>query len=97
MQVVLDIRIVPEEGYDKIYEIIQKVNETLAVKYEEELQTEPSIFGLVDIGNSNFAIRTICYVLNGKQFELKEEFLSSYVKELTAAGYSIPNTPIVLK
>lgn len=90
MQVVLDIRIVPEEGYDKIYEIIQKVNETLAVKYEEELQTEPSIFGLVDIGNSNFAIRTICYVLNGKQFELKEEFLSSYVKELTVSWLQHP-------
>ncbi|MGM9903936.1 MAG: mechanosensitive ion channel family protein [Enterococcus sp.] len=97
MQVVLNIRIVPEEGYDKIYEIIQKVNETLAIKYEEELQTEPSIFGLVDLGNSNFAIRTICYVINGKQFALQEEFLSSYVKKLTAAGFTIPNTPILLK
>ena len=34
MQVVLNIRIVPEEGYDKNYEIIQKFNETLAIKYE---------------------------------------------------------------
>lgn len=30
MQVLLDIRIVPEEGYDKIYEIIDRVNRTLA-------------------------------------------------------------------
>ena len=71
MQVLLDIRIVPEEGYDKIYEIIDRVNHTLAEKYQEELQTEPSIFGLVDLGNSNFAIRTVCYALNGKQYALK--------------------------
>ncbi len=36
MQVLLDIRIVPEEGYDKIYEIIDRVNRTLAEKYQEE-------------------------------------------------------------
>lgn len=72
MQVLLDIRIVPEEGYDKIYEIIDRVNRTLAEKYQEELQTEPSIFGLVDLGNSNFAIRTVCYALNGKQYALKK-------------------------
>lgn len=97
MQILLDIRIVPEEGYDKIYEIIDHINQTLAKKYKEELQTAPSIFGLVDLGNSNFAIRTICYSLNGKQYSLKEEFLSLYVKELTAAGFTIPNTPIILK
>ena len=96
MQVLLDIRIVPEEGYDKIYEIIDRVNRTLAEKYQEELQTEPSIFGLVDLGNSNFAIRTVCYALNGKQYALKEEFLSSYVKELTASGFTIPNSPIAV-
>jgi small-conductance mechanosensitive channel len=97
MQVLLDIRIVPEEGYDQIYEIIEKVNHQLTKKYQDELQTEPTIFGLVDLGNSNFAIRTVCYVLNGKQYTLKEEFLSSYVKELSAAGFTIPNTPIILK
>lgn len=97
MQVLLDIRIIPEEGYDKIYKIIEKVNEQLSEKYKEELQTQPEIFGLVDLGNSNFAIRTICYVINGKQSTLNEEFLSSYVKELTAAGFTIPNTPIILK
>lgn len=96
MQVLLDIRIVHEEGYDKIYEIIDRVNRTLAEKYQEELQTEPSIFGLVDLGNSNFAIRTVCYALNGKQYALKEEFLSSYVKELTASGFTIPNSPIAV-
>ncbi|EPH95413.1 transporter, small conductance mechanosensitive ion channel MscS family protein [Enterococcus faecalis 13-SD-W-01] len=94
MQILLDIRIIPEEGYDQIYQIIDSVNQELGEKYQEELQTEPSIFGIVDLGNSNFAIRTVCYALNGKQYALKEEFLSRYVKELTKAGFSIPNTPI---
>lgn len=94
MLVRLDIRIVPEEGYDKIQAVIQQVNQHLAEKYQNELQTEPSIFGLVDLGNSNFAIRTICYALNGKQYVLKEEFLSAYVQALTKAGFTIPNTPV---
>lgn len=94
MLVRLDIRIVPEEGYDKIQAVIQQVNQQLAEKYQNELQTEPMIFGLVDLGNSNFAIRTICYALNGKQHVLKEEFLSAYVQALTTAGFTIPNTPV---
>ncbi|MBO0431405.1 mechanosensitive ion channel family protein [Enterococcus sp. DIV0660C] len=94
MLVRLDIRIVPEEGYDKIQAVIQQVNQHLAEKYQNELQTEPTIFGLVDLGNSNFAIRTICYALNGKQYVLKEEFLSAYVQALTKAGFTIPNTPV---
>ncbi|MBO0482496.1 mechanosensitive ion channel family protein [Candidatus Enterococcus courvalinii] len=94
MLVRLDIRIVPEEGYDKIQAVIQQVNQHLAEKYQNELQTEPTIFGLVDLGNSNFAIRTICYALNGKQHVLKEEFLSAYVQALTKAGFTIPNTPV---
>lgn len=94
MLVRLDIRIVPEEGYDKIQAVIQQVNQQLAEKYQNELQTEPTIFGLVDLGNSNFAIRTICYALNGKQHVLKEEFLSAYVQALTTAGFTIPNTPV---
>lgn len=89
-----DIRIVPEEGYDKIQAVIQQVNQQLAEKYQNELQTEPTIFGLVDLGNSNFAIRTVCYALNGKQHVLKEEFLSAYVQALTTAGFTIPNTPV---
>ncbi|WP_430616435.1 small conductance mechanosensitive ion channel protein [Enterococcus sp. DIV0176] len=94
MLVRLDIRIVPEEDYDKIQAVIQQVNQQLAEKYQNELQTEPTIFGLVDLGNSNFAIRTICYALNGKQHVLKEEFLSAYVQALTTAGFTIPNTPV---
>lgn len=94
MLVRLDIRIVPEEGYDKIQAVIQQVNQQLAEKYQNELQTEPTIFGLVDLGNSNFAIRTVCYALNGKQHVLKEEFLSAYVQALTTAGFTIPNTPV---
>ncbi|MGC3549477.1 mechanosensitive ion channel family protein, partial [Enterococcus faecium] len=55
-----------------------------------------SIFGLVDLGYSNFAIRTVFYGLNGKQYALKDEFLSSYVKEVTASGFTFPNCPIAV-
>ncbi|MBD9868553.1 mechanosensitive ion channel family protein, partial [Enterococcus faecalis] len=76
MQVLIDVRINPEEGYEKICEVITEVNETLKEKYIESIQTGPDIFGMVDLGNGNFAVRTTMYVLNGKQFAVKEEFLA---------------------
>ena len=97
MQVLIDVRINPEEGYEKICEVITEVNETLKEKYIESIQTGPDIFGMVDLGNGNFAVRTTMYVLNGKQFAVKEEFLAQYIKALTEAGFKIPNTPIIAK
>lgn len=97
MQVLIDVRINPEEGYEKICEVITEVNETLKEKYIESIQTGPDIFGMVDLGNGNFAVRTTMYVLNGKQFVVKEEFLAQYIKALTEAGFTIPNTPIIAK
>ena len=97
MQVLIDVRINPEEGYEKICEVITEVNETLKEKYLESIQTGPDIFGMVDLGNGNFAVRTTMYVLNGKQFAVKEEFLAQYIKALTEAGFTIPNTPIIAK
>lgn len=96
MQVLIDVRINPEEGYEKICEVITEVNETLKEKYIESIQTGPDIFGMVDLGNGNFAVRTTMYVLNGKQFAVKEEFLAQYIKALTEAGFTIPNTPLSL-
>ncbi|EGO8407896.1 mechanosensitive ion channel family protein [Enterococcus faecalis] len=97
MQVLIDVRINPEEGYEKICEVITEVNETLKEKYIESIQTGPDIFGMVDLGNGNFSVRTTMYVLNGKQFAVKEEFLAQYIKALTEAGFTIPNTPIIAK
>ena len=97
MKVLIDVRINPEEGYEKICEVITEVNETLKEKYIESIQTGPDIFGMVDLGNGNFAVRTTMYVLNGKQFAVKEEFLAQYIKALTEAGFTIPNTPIIAK
>ncbi|HBC7240991.1 TPA: mechanosensitive ion channel family protein [Enterococcus faecalis] len=97
MQVLIDVRINPEEGYEKICEVITEVNETLKEKYIESIQTGPDIFGMVDLGNGKFAVRTTMYVLNGKQFAVKEEFLAQYIKALTEAGFTIPNTPIIAK
>lgn len=97
MQVLIDVRINPEEGYEKICEVITEVNETLKEKYIESIQTGPDIFGMVDLGNGNFAVRTTMYVLNVKQFAVKEEFLAQYIKALTEAGFTIPNTPIIAK
>ena len=97
MQVLIDVRINPEEGYEKICEVSTEVNETLKEKYIESIQTGPDIFGMVDLGNGNFAVRTTMYVLNGKQFAVKEEFLAQYIKALTEAGFTIPNTPIIAK
>ncbi|MEI5988652.1 small conductance mechanosensitive channel [Enterococcus termitis] len=97
MQVLIDVRIMPDEGYDQITAIIDQVNQELKEKYTESIQTGPTIFGMVDLGNGNFAVRTTMYVLNGKQAPIREEFLAQYVKKLSEANFTIPNTPITLK
>lgn len=96
MLIQIDVRIIPEEGYDKIIAVISRVNERLKEKYEDSIQNGPTIFGMVDLGNGNFAVRTTMYVLNGKQAIIKEDFLAQYVKELSEANFTIPNTPIII-
>lgn len=95
MQVVVDVRVLPSEGLDDIRSIIEEVNQTIAAQHEAEIQTAPTVFGLVDLGNNNFAIRSTMYVTNGTQWKLKEEFLAASIDALTAKGYTIPNAPIV--
>lgn len=95
MQVVVDVRILPSEGLDEIRAVVEEVNEQIAQQHEEEIQTAPTVFGLVDLGNNNFAIRTTMYVTNGTQWKIKEEFLAASIDALTAKGYTIPNAPIV--
>ena len=50
---------------------------------------------MVDLGNSNYAIRTILYVTNGKQYKLQEEFLSAYVQTLTKTVLVFPIIQLV--
>ena len=94
MQVVVDVRILPSEGISQIRSIIEETNQKISELHEEEIQTQPNIFGLVDLGNGNYAIRTTMYVLNGKQGVVKEDFLAASVDALTEAGFTIPNNPI---
>ena len=74
MQVLIDVRINPEEGYEKICEVITEVNETLKEKYIESIQTGPDIFGMVDLGNGTFAVRTPMYVLKANNLRSKKNF-----------------------
>ena len=97
MRVIVDVRIIPSEGIEGIREAITRANKKIAETYAEDLQTQPIIFGVVDLGNSNYAIRTTLYVENGKQASVQQELLTLSIFELTAAGYTIPNTPIVIK
>ncbi|MGX7203622.1 mechanosensitive ion channel family protein [Enterococcus pingfangensis] len=96
MQVKVDVRIQPDEGYDKISSLIDETNQKLAADFKDEIFDGPTLFGMVDLGNSNYAIRTILYVTNGKQYKVKEEFLTAYVKILHENNFTIPNNPISL-
>lgn len=95
MQVIVDVRILPDEGYEKITKLVEKVNHELGQKYQEDIQVGPNLFGMVDLGNANFAVRTTMYVVNGQQGKIKEEFLKNYFQILTDAGFTIPNDAII--
>jgi len=94
MRVLVEVRVKPSEGIEGIQQAIERANQQMVDDYPEYIQTPPVIFGVVDLGNSNFAVRTIMYVTNGQQYKLHEELLSSSIQELTKDGYSIPSSPI---
>lgn len=96
MRVQVNVRVQPSEGLDGIYQAIERANQKIVDKYSEYIQTPPVIFGLVDLGNNNFAVQTTMYVQNGQQGKLQEELLSSSIQELTTDGYSIPSSPITI-
>lgn len=97
MQVVVDVRIDPSEGISAIRSVIEEANKRIEVAYKDSITTPPVIFGLVDIGNGNYAIRTNFYTKNGFQYKIKEALLSDSIRSLLAAGFSIPNEPILKK
>ncbi|MBM7709209.1 mechanosensitive ion channel family protein [Enterococcus lemanii] len=96
-RVVVDVRVVPTEGLEQIKATIQQANDKIETNYASVLKTPPAIFGLVDLGNSNYAIRTNFTVENGMQLKIQQELLSLSIQELTDAGYTIPSSPITLK
>lgn len=96
-RVVVDVRINPSEDIEDIKRLIDSVNQQVAEEYSSFIKVNPSIFGMVDLGNSNYAIRTTLYVENGKQAQIQQDLLTKSISILTDAGYSIPNTPITLK
>ena len=96
-RVVVDVRINPSEDIEDIKRLIDSANQQLAEEYSSFIKVNPSIFGMVDLGNSNYAIRTTLYVENGKQAQIQQDLLTKSISILTDAGYSIPNTPITLK
>lgn len=97
MQVLVDVRINPNEGIEEMKQIIATMNQEFAQVHREVIETPPSIFGVVDLGNNNFAIRSIMYVSNGQQFSIKQAYLTACIDALVQNGYTIPNTPIITK
>ncbi|MGO5334794.1 mechanosensitive ion channel family protein [Enterococcus cecorum] len=97
MQVLVDVRINPNEGIEEMKHIIATVNQEFSQVHHEVIETPPSIFGVVDLGNNNFAIRSIMYVSNGQQFSIKQAYLTACIDALVQNGYTIPNTPIITK
>ncbi|HJD16478.1 MAG TPA: mechanosensitive ion channel family protein [Candidatus Enterococcus stercoripullorum] len=97
MQVLVDVRINPKEGIEEMKQIIATVNQEFAQVHQDDIVTPPSIFGVVDLGNNNFAIRSVMYVSNGQQFSIKQSYLTDCIDALVQNGYTIPNTPIITK
>lgn len=89
MRVQIDVRIAAQTDSDQVTELLNQVNEELTPNYPE-IKTGPDIFGVVDLGNGNLAIRVILYTENGAQGRIQSDFLAAYIQKLTAAGIKMP-------
>jgi small conductance mechanosensitive channel len=97
IKVIIDIPIVPEEGIEKITEIMEKANKHLAKKYKDKILQPPEVFGLVDLGGGNFVIRTTMLAINVEQFHIKQAFIAEYVKALVGENFTIFNKNLANK
>lgn len=96
MQALIKIRLKPDTDFADIHQIIEKVNAELVPKYPE-IQSGPDNLGLSDLGNGQVAIKISIYTLNGAQYKVQADFLSAYLKAITAAGNDVPDSPLILK
>ncbi|MGO3732769.1 MAG: mechanosensitive ion channel family protein [Vagococcus sp.] len=94
-QVLIDIRVKPEEDIERVKEIMEFVNKEQLINIAE-LRSEPNILGLVDLQNGSFAVRCVAYAVAGSQFMVKTEMTTAYIEALTNAGINIPTSPINL-
>lgn len=94
-QVLIDIRVNPDEDIEKVKQIMHHINMNLG-KDIPEIKTEPDIIGLIPLPNGTFVVRCVFYALAGSQVIVKSKMTTAYVEALTDAGISIPTTPLNL-
>lgn len=94
-QVVIDIRVNPDEDIEKVRSIMEEVNQTL-IPTLTDARSEPKIIGLVNLPNGSFAVRSSLYALSGSQFSVKSALTTAYIEALTKEGIVIPSSPINL-
>ncbi|AQP54551.1 hypothetical protein CBF34_01255 [Vagococcus penaei] len=94
-QVLINIRVKPDEDIEKVKRLIDEVNKekTGAIP---DLKSDIVINGLVNLENGDFAVRVTTYATAGSQFNVKTELTTAYIEKLTTNGIEIPSAPIKL-
>lgn len=94
-QVLIDIRVNPDEDIEKVKRIMHQINEKIALNMPE-IRSEPNILGLTTLPNGTFAVRCVLYAVAGSQVIVKTALTTAYVEELTKQGVTIPTSPLNL-
>lgn len=89
MQVQIDVRLRANTDSQQVEKILKQVNQKLVPQYPE-IHSGPEIFGLVDLGKGDFAVRVLLYTQNGAQARIESDFLAAYIAALNAAGIKLP-------
>lgn len=94
-QVIIDIRVNPDEDIEAVKKIMAEVNQELLSSIPE-IKSEPNIIGLINLPNGAFVVRCSLYALSGSQLSVKSKLTTAYVESLTKAGITIPTSPLNL-
>ncbi|MGX6962194.1 mechanosensitive ion channel family protein [Vagococcus xieshaowenii] len=92
---VIQLRVNPNSDLEQIKQIITAVNQLLTPLFSE-IQGEPNIVGIIDIGNGNLALKIVIPTLNGEQVKIQTKFLEEYLIALNEAGIELPTSPVNL-
>ncbi|MGY3765414.1 mechanosensitive ion channel family protein [Vagococcus vulneris] len=94
-QVLINLRIKPNDDIEKIKSLIKEVNDKIEGDISS-LKSDIIINGLITLENGDFAIQVITYATAGTQFKVKTELMTAYIEKLTENGIKIPDAPIKL-
>lgn len=91
LRVLIQLPLYAETDLALVRKVINKVNEDLIIKFEEEITSNPDSVSFVPYTNGQVAAQIIMYTKPKDMFTVRNYAFEAYVAELNKAGIDLPD------